>query len=98
MPQILAENIGWQQPPNVHGSHFDCTLFPIKEYLKYKKYGLSQETIKNSVMIREGLMTRDDALKRMSLDQTEEPDIYRMFLKDLELSIEDVNSCGEWSR
>lgn len=98
MPQILAEEIGWQQPPNVHGSHFDCALFPIKEFLKYKKYGLTQETIKNSVMIREGLMARDDALKRISLEQTEEPDIYRSFLKDLGLSLEDVNGEGEWSR
>lgn len=98
MPHILAENIGWQQPPNVHGSHFDCTLFPIKEFLKYRKYGLTQETIKNSVMIREGLMTRDDALKKMSLDQTEEPDIYQLFLKDLGLSVDDVNGHGEWSR
>jgi len=98
MPQILTENVGWQQPPNVHGSHFDCTVFPIKEFLKYKKYGLTQETIKNSVMIRDGLMTRDDALKRMSLDQTEEPDIYPVFLKDLGLSVDDVNRHGKWSR
>jgi hypothetical protein len=98
MPQILAENVGWQQPPNVHGSHFDCTLFPIKEFLKYKKYGLSQETIKNSVMIREGLMSRDEALKRMSLDQTEEPDVYRTFLKDLGMDAKEVNEDGEWSR
>ena len=98
MPQILSENFGWQQPPNVHGSHFDCTLFPIKEFLKYKKYGLTQETIKNSVLIREGLMTRDEALKRMSLDQTKEPNIYRVFLNDLGLSVNDVNENGEWSR
>ena len=98
MAQILTEDIGWRQPPNGHGSHFDCALFPIKEFLKYRKYGLTQETIKNSVMIREGLMTRDDALKRMGLDQTDEPDVYREFLNELNLSVGDVNGDGEWSR
>ena len=97
MPQLLAERVGWRQPPNVHGSHFDCTVFPVKEFLKYKKYGLTQETIKNSVLIREGLMTREEALERMSLDQTEEPDVYSAFLKGLGLSADDVNGEGEWS-
>ncbi|MBN1381563.1 MAG: hypothetical protein JXA41_07800 [Deltaproteobacteria bacterium] len=98
MPQTLAENLGWVQPPNVHGSHFDCKLFPIKEFLKYKKYRLTQETIKNSVMIREGLMSRSYALKRMSLDQTEEPKFYKDFLQDLGLTTKDINENGEWSR
>ncbi len=99
MAQTLSENIGgWRQPPNGHGSHFDCTLFPIKEFLKYRKYGLTQETIKNSVMIREGLMARDEALKRMTFDQTEEPDVYKEFLNELSLSVNDVNGNGEWSR
>jgi hypothetical protein len=98
MPQILKKAVGWRQPPNTHDSHFDCTLFPTKEYLKFKRYGLTQETIKNSVLIREGLLTREEALDRMSLEQTEESDDYNLFLKELGLSREDVNEEAEWSR
>jgi hypothetical protein len=97
MPQILKKEVGWNQPPNTHDSHFDCTLFPSKEYLKIKRYGLTQETIKNSVLIREGLMTREEALDRMKLEQTDEPDDYNLFLKELGLSREDVNQEAEWS-
>jgi hypothetical protein len=98
MPQILKEVIGWQQPPDTHDSHFDCTVFPIKEFFKFKRYGLTQETIKNSVMIREGLMTREEALEMMSLEQTEEPEIFHPFLEELGLSRNDVNELAEWSR
>ena len=97
MPQILKKEVGWNQPPNTHDSHFDCTLFPSKEYLKIKRYGLTQETIKNSVLIREGRMTREEALDRMKLEQTDEPDDYNLFLKELGLSREDVNQEAEWS-
>jgi len=98
MPTILMENVGWKQPLNSHSSHFDCTIFPVKEFLKFKKYGLTQETIKNSVMIREGLITREEALAMMSFEQTTEPDILRIFLGDVGLSIHDINMRAEWSR
>jgi len=98
MPQLLKEAFDWQQPLNGHESHFDCSVFPIKEYLKFKKYGLTQETIKNSVMIREGIMSREEALERMSLEQTEEPEIYHSFLEELGLSKHEVNEQTEWSR
>jgi hypothetical protein len=98
IPRILNRNLGWQQPPDRHDSHFDCTLFPIKEYLKFKKYKLTQETIKNSIMIREGRMTREEAIKRISLEQTEEPEIFQIFLSELGISKIDVNDEAEWSR
>jgi hypothetical protein len=81
----------------LHDSHFDCLLFPIKEYLKFKKYGLTQETIKNSVLVREGLMTRDEALRRTRLEQTEEPPIMKTFLGEVGLEKKDVNWDAEWS-
>jgi hypothetical protein len=98
IPYILSEKIGWKHPSDVHESHFDCTLFPIKEYLKFNKYGLTQETIKNSQLIREGLMTREEALERMSLEQTTEPAIFSYFLRTLGLSRDEVNWQAEWSR
>jgi len=98
MSKVLNEAFGWQQPTDTHGSHFDCRLFPIKEYLKFKKYGLTQETIKNSIMIREGLMTREEAIEKMTLEQTKEPDILNVFLNELGLSRNDVNEQAEWSR
>ncbi|MFW6146832.1 MAG: hypothetical protein ACOC6B_00390 [Thermodesulfobacteriota bacterium] len=98
IPRILSEKADWKHPPDVHESHFDCTLFPIKEYIKFKKYGLTQETIKNSRLIREGLMTRDEAMKRISLEQTTEPQIMENFLRDLGLSRKEINWKADWSR
>jgi hypothetical protein len=98
IPYLLSENLNWKHPPDVHESHFDCTLFPIKEYLKFKKYGLTQETIKNSRLIREGLMTREEAIERMALEQTSEPAIFDSFLHELGVSKDEVNLEAEWSR
>jgi hypothetical protein len=97
IPKILESEIGWVHPPDVHESHFDCVLFPIKEYLKFKKYGLTQETIKNSVLVREGIMSREEALERISLEQRTEPEIMENFLETLQISREDINWEGEWS-
>jgi hypothetical protein len=98
IPHILSAELEWEHPPDVHESHFDCALFPVKEYFKFKKYGLTQETIKNSVLIRQGLMSRDEALERMSLEQTEQPEILNIFLQELAMSKQEINWQGEWSR
>jgi len=98
IPYILSEKLGWSHPPDAHESHFDCSLFPLKEYLKFKKYGLTQETIKNSVLIRQGLMTREEALERMSFEQTTEPEVLDAFLHELGITRDDVNWQAEWSR
>jgi hypothetical protein len=97
IPYVLSKEVGWIHPPDVHESHFDCMLFPIKEYLKFKKYGLSQETIKNSVLIREGVMDREEALQRISLEQRTEPEVMESFLEELGITREDINWEGEWS-
>jgi hypothetical protein len=97
IPHVLLRELGWAHPSDLHESHFDCLLFPIKEYLKFKKYGLSQETIKNSVLIREGLMTRNEALERAHMEQTEEPLVMGTFLGELGLTKGDINWDAEWS-
>ncbi|MBP1741468.1 MAG: hypothetical protein H6Q48_3761 [Deltaproteobacteria bacterium] len=97
IPHILSRELGWAHPDDLHESHFDCLLFPIKEYLKFKKYGLSQETIKNSVLIREGLMTRDEALERARMEQTQEPPVMKTFLDEVGLTKADIDWDAEWS-
>jgi hypothetical protein len=97
IPKILSKELGWEHPEDVHESHFDCTLFPLKEYLKFRKYGLTQETIKNSVLIREGLMSREEALRRASLEQRTEPDILKEFFEDLGVKEDEINWDAEWS-
>jgi hypothetical protein len=97
IPHILAAELGWVHPKDAHESHFDCLLFPIKEYLKFKKFGLTQETIKNSVLVREGLMTREEALERASLEHHEEPPVMKTFLEELGLTKNAVNWNAEWS-
>lgn len=98
IPHILSSETGWEHSGDIHESHFDCKLFPIKEYLKFKKYGLTQETIKNSRLIREGLMSREEGLERMKFEHTEEPLIFQTFLNELGLTPQQINWKAEWSK
>ena len=94
---IIEREVGWQKQTGRHDAHFDCLLAPIQEYLKNRKFGFSQETIKNSVLVREGRMTREEALKRIDMEQTEEPSIFPEILQQWGMKREDVAWDADWS-
>ena len=43
-------------------------------------------------------MTREEALEKMALEQTEEPEILDIFFDELEISRDEVSWQSEWSR
>lgn len=94
----LKRELGFESPDNSHGAHFDCVLAPVSEYLKNRKYGISQETLRNSVLIREGRITRDEARRRMALEQTTEPPIFRAILADWNVTADEVAWGADWPR
>ena len=50
------------------------------------------------MLIRQGLMTREEALERMSFEQTTEPEVLEIFFNELAITRDDVNWQAEWSR
>lgn len=63
----------------------------IKGCLKFKKYGLTQETIKNSRLVREGRTTSEEAMVRVALEQTTELAIFDGILRELGVPKDEVN-------
>ncbi len=92
----LEKEVGWRRRERGHEAHFDCVLAPVQEYLKHRKFGFSQETIKNSVLIREGRMSREEALRRQDLEQTDEPAVLQQVLAEWGMGREDVPWDADW--
>ncbi len=92
----LKEEVGWKKQEHGHEAHFDCWLAPIQEHLKHRRFGFSQETIKNSVLVREGRMSRDDALRKIELEQIEEPPVLRETLAQWDLTVDEIPWDTDW--
>jgi hypothetical protein len=93
---ILRNEAGWSAPSSKDETHFDCTAYPIAQYLEKMKYGFSQSTITYSAMIRHGQMTRETALSKLEQESFKRPEEFSDFLNMLRLNDSDVNWNGDW--
>jgi hypothetical protein len=61
--KILENEIGWKAPEGKEGK-MDCKLAFWKDFQKVKKTGLSGTGFTLSVLVRDGKLTREEALKK----------------------------------
>lgn len=95
--RVLREELGWCVPASAQDeTHFDCTMYPVAQYLERRKYGFSQSTITFSAMIRHGQMTRENAIDKLMKEPKGTPDEFDSFLEMLELDEQSVNWGGKW--
>jgi hypothetical protein len=65
VPRIKAE-LGWDSPPHLESSwRFDCRVKHLVDFMYVKTLNMTDKDDFYAKMVREGLMTRDDALKRL---------------------------------
>jgi len=95
--ETLESELGWRRSSVRKDAHFDCRLAPLQEYLKHRRFGFGQMTIKNSVLVREGRMTREEALRRAGLEQSVEPEILSEVLERWGLTSNEVAWDGKWA-
>ena len=94
--ETLRNEVDWVAPSAKGETHFDCTMYPVAQYLEKRKYGFSQSTITYSSMIRHGQMTRETALSKLGQESFEKPREFDDFLNMLKLREVDVNWDGDW--
>ncbi|MFX0071643.1 MAG: hypothetical protein ACFFAO_11185 [Candidatus Hermodarchaeota archaeon] len=61
--EVLKTEVNWEHP-SVQDKRFDCLLHCMGEHACIQKDGISSNAVIYSQMIREGLLTRDDAEKK----------------------------------
>jgi len=59
---ILDREIGWKMDDSITTEHTDCIASPLKEYLRINEFGFSEKTQKFSALVRNGFMSREQAL------------------------------------
>jgi hypothetical protein len=62
----IRSELNWECPKHLHSTwRFDCMIGHVKDYMYLKTISASEKDDFYSKMIREGRMTREDALKRL---------------------------------
>ena len=61
---ILNRELGWKVESSITTEHTDCIMSPLKEYLRIKEFGFSEKTQKFSALVRNGFMSREEALAK----------------------------------
>ena len=95
----LETKMSWQHPQNRH-HRIDCILEPVRVFLIQKRMGFSAaETY--STLIRNGQITREEALRRTIDEEREaaqEPPEMKVWMDRLDLSYEDLEGFQKRSQ
>lgn len=88
----IKENLGWQKSPEVASSwRFDCRLDYVRRVMYANTIGVTELRDLFSKMIREGMLTREDALKRLEIEEPVRSDLIESVLSDLNLNSYDLH-------
>lgn len=79
--KVLAEETGWKKPAKSISWRYDCILEPLLDLTYKKEFGISTVGVYLSNLIRDGRMTRDEALK--ILEESEQEDFLKQKLQDV---------------
>lgn len=92
----LEQDIGWKRPPMDHIlTHADCGVHDAADYMYYMYYGRLKIIRELAVMIREGKITREEALKRAEKEIKEPVEELDGLLNVLDMNRNDIpHLCG----
>lgn len=95
--RTLKKELGWISAPEAENeTHFDCVMYPVAQYFERQKYGFSQNIVTYSALVREGQLSRPEAIKNNRKEKKGVPLEFSRFLNILGLKITDVNWEGKW--
>ena len=87
----IAEKLDWQKSPEVASPwRFDCRLDYVRRLMYAKTIGVSELSDLFSKMIREGQMTREEALERMGTEDIVPRHVVEDVLSDVGLGLSDL--------
>lgn len=78
--------------------HFDCTVSPVANWLRRRKWGFGKKTQKYSAFVRDRQMTREEALEQSEgPDADNEPEILNSFMEALDVTRDDIERAKKLS-
>jgi hypothetical protein len=101
MYEVLRQEMGWENPVDKL-EHMDCALHELPLYIHTRKFPeLSMHTFYRSGRIRQGLMTREEAMyaEEDELANLEPPRILQPFLAEIGMTEEEFeSSVQDWRK
>jgi len=90
----IKSELNWDYPRKLNSSwRFDCRVAHLKDFMYMKTMGMTEKDDFYAKMVREGLMTRDDALLRLQKENELHLDEIRLLLS--EVGIENTSFLDE---
>lgn len=90
--ETISSKLGWNSEPGMHSWRFDCKIHVLVNYIHNRLYGFTEKDELYSKMIREGMISRQEALRIIdaSTSKTDhEMEIIKEVLEKLSLNIEE---------
>lgn len=88
----VREELGWKSPPDSSTTwRFDCTVDEVKNYMYLKLLGVTEKDDFYSRLIRAGLMSREDALMRVKLENEVNIESMKALLGEVGISFEQLD-------
>ncbi len=97
--EIITKELGWKHIP-IEGTYVDwdksdCAFEPVRDWQKFIKRGFGRTTFQASKDVREGLMTREEALKLVEKYDGKRPNALDNFLKEINMTEEKFNEISK---
>ena len=89
--RTVREELGWSKPEDTDSPwRFDCRIGPLKDFLYRRMLGLTEKESFYSVLIREGIIGREDALERLAREREPTPEESDECLRPAGLSLKEL--------
>jgi len=92
----IRDELGWRSPPDDASTwRFDCRIGHLKDYLYHHTLGLTEKDDLYSRMIREGAITRKEALARLAEENDVNVESVKRLLEEVGISLSRLDSAIE---
>ncbi|MBC8489178.1 MAG: 7-cyano-7-deazaguanine synthase [Bacteroidetes bacterium] len=97
MGKIIQQEMDWEDHSGSgYTKHFDCLAEPFTNYIREQRFGYSRRIVQLSTMVRNGEITREQALDIHDRDNLKNnPPNIDLIKKMLDLTEQDVNEIGK---
>jgi len=92
--RVIETELGWRKPANVESPwRFDCKLSFLKNWIFLQLFDFSEKDDLFSSMIREGLLTREEALRRIDRENLIPEELVRDLCREAGLDLEKIRKA-----
>jgi hypothetical protein len=87
----IQNKYSWENWPGIESTwRGDCYIAPFRQYLYKKLLGYNDKDVHYSKLIRDGQLTREEAINRLKSEDVLQEDIFKLCCERLNVSFDEV--------